>query len=118
MGVLNIYHPDIYEYLNAKSYDEGKLIHFNLSIMTDNDFMEAVENDSEIYLHYPVYDEQSHIIKDESKWTYKKKIKAKELWDTIMKKAYDTGEYGVLFYDNMNKDNNTWYIETIVSTNP
>jgi ribonucleoside-diphosphate reductase alpha chain len=47
-----------------------------------------------------------------------KEIKARELWDIIMKKAYETGEYGVLFYDNLNKDNNINYMETIVTTNP
>lgn len=118
MGILNIYHPDIFEYLEAKSFDEGKLIHFNLSIMIDDDFMTAKNNDEDIYLHFPVYDENSNIINDPSKWTTSRKVSAKNLWDLIMKKAYDTGEYGVFFYDNLNKDNNTWYIETIVSTNP
>lgn len=118
MGILNIYHPDIFEYLESKSWDEGKLNHFNLSIMIDDDFMKAVENDENIYLHYPVYDENSKIIKDESKWKIKKEIRAIDLWDIIMKKAYNTGEYGVFFYDSLNRDNNTWYCETIVSTNP
>lgn len=118
MGILNIYHPDIFEYLDAKSYDAGKLVHFNLSVMIDDDFMRAVENNEDIYLHYPVYDEKFHIIKDENKWTVKKKQNAKELYDLIIRKAYDTGEYGVFFYDNLNKDNNTWYCETITGTNP
>jgi ribonucleoside-diphosphate reductase alpha chain len=118
MGVLSVYHPDIIEYINAKSYDEGKLVHFNLSVMVDDDFMKAVENDEEIYLHYPIYNPDGTMIKDESKWTHKKKIKAKELWDLIIRKAYDNGEPGILFYENMNKDNNIWYIEKIVNTNP
>jgi len=118
MGVLNIYHPDIYEYLEAKSYDEGRLTQFNLSIMIDNNFMNAVENNGKIFLHFPVYDEDSNILTDESKWTHKKEIKAKDLWDLIIKKAYDTGEYGVLFYDNINDDNPTKYLESIISTNP
>lgn len=118
MGVLNIYHPDIFEFLDAKSYDAGTLVHFNLSVMIDDDFMNAVENNEDIYLHYPVYDEKMHIIKDENKWTFKKKQNAKELYDLIIKKAYDTGEYGVFFYDNLNRDNNTWYCETITGSNP
>lgn len=118
MGVLNIYHPDVYDFLEAKSYDEGKLTQFNLSLMIDNEFMEAVEDNKNIFLHYPVYDKDSNIIKDPSKWEYSKEVSARELWDIIIKKAYDTGEYGVLYYDNMNDDNPTQYIETIVSTNP
>ena len=118
MGVLNIYHPDIYEYLESKSWDEGKLTQFNLSIMVDDEFMRAVEKDDKVFLHYPVYDNDSKIITDESKWTHRKEIKARELWDLIMNKAYMTGEYGVLFYNNINNDNNTWYLETMISTNP
>ena len=35
-----------------------------------------------------------------------------------MQKAYDNGEPGVFFYDNLNKDNNLWYLENIVCSNP
>ena len=118
MGCLLIYHPDILEFLESKSWDEGKLTHFNLSVLVDDEFMKAVENDSDIFLRYPCMDEKGLLIKDESKWETKTKINARYLWDLIMKKAYDTGEYGVLFYDNMNNDNNLKYMETIVTTNP
>ena len=118
MGVLNVYHPDIEEFIEAKSKSTDVLNHFNVSVMVDDDFMKAIQNDEDIYLHYPVYDEKSHIIKDESKWEISKKVNARELWDKLMKLAYDNGEPGVLFYDNLNKDNNTYYTETIVTTNP
>lgn len=118
MSVLMIYHPDIFEYLNSKSYDEGKLVHFNLSIMVDDDFMKAKDNDEEICLHYPCMTLEGELIKDESQWIIKKKVRARELWDLIMKKAYDTGEYGVFFYENLNLDNNLWYMENITGTNP
>lgn len=118
MGILNIYHPDIFEFLDSKSFDAGKLVHFNLSVMIDDDFMRAVEDDEDVYLHYPVYDEEFHIIKDPNKWTHSKKQNARELYDHIIQKAYNTGEYGVFFYDNLNRDNNTWYCETITGTNP
>lgn len=118
MGSLLIYHPDIFNFLESKSWDENKLTHFNLSALIDDKFMNAVINDEKIYLRYPCMTETGQIIEDESKWVLKKQIKAKDLWELILKKAYDTGEYGVLYYDNMNKDNNTWYCETIVGTNP
>lgn len=118
MGGLSIYHPDIFEFINAKSYDKGILTHFNLSIVVDNDFMNAVENNEDIFLHYPVYDNNGFLIKDETKWQFKKKVSAIELWNMIIRKAYDNGEPGILFYDNMNLDNNTWYIENIINTNP
>ncbi len=118
MGVLSIYHPDIKEFIEAKSTNAKRLEHFNLSVMVDNDFMIAAENNKNIYLHFPVYEEDGSICKDENKWQIKKEVNAKELWDEIMKKAYDNGEPGVFFYDNMNNDNNLYYIEKIVCSNP
>ena len=118
MGCLCIYHPDIYEFLESKSWDEGKLTHFNLSFLVDNKFMEAVEKDENIYLRYPCMTENGDFIYDEDKWDVKKEVNARELWNLIMEKAYNTGEYGVLYYDNMNKDNNLKYMEKIVTTNP
>jgi ribonucleoside-diphosphate reductase alpha chain len=118
MGVMSIYNMDIEEFINAKSYDAGKLNHFNVSVMVDNDFMIAKDKNEDIWLHYPVYDECGRILKDETQWKYKKKINARHLWDLIIKKAYDNGEPGIFFYDNMNDDNNLWYIENIVCSNP
>lgn len=118
MGVMAVYNMDIEEFINAKSYDAGKLVHFNVSVMVDNDFMKAVQEDKDIYLHYPVYDEEGKILKDESKWKYKKLVNARYIWDLIMKKAYDNGEPGIFFYENLNNDNNLWYIENIICTNP
>lgn len=118
MSVLSIRHPDIYEYIEAKSYEEGKLIHFNMSVMVDDEFMIAVEKDDIFNLHFPIYDDKGFIIKDKNKWITNKEIKARDLWNLIMQKAYDNGEPGVLFYENMNDDNNTYYMENIVNTNP
>lgn len=118
MGILNIYHPDIEEFIEAKSKDKNRLCHFNLSIMVDDKFMESIENNEKIYLHYPVYNSDGTICEDENKWIYKKEINSSELWDKIMKMAYDNGEPGIFFYDNMNRDNNLYYIERILATNP
>lgn len=118
MGVMNIYAMDIEDFVTAKSKDPNKLNHFNLSVMVDDDFINAVKQNADIYLHFPVYDDHGHIIKDPNKWQYSRKVSAKVLWDLITRQAYDTGEPGVLFYDNMNKDNNLWYTESIVATNP
>ena len=118
MSVLSVHHPDIEDYISAKSYENDTLTQFNMSIMIDDDFLNAVKNNSDFYLHYPVYDDSGIIVKDESKWTHKRKIKAKELWDKIIESAYLTGEPGLMHLENMNKDNNTWYCENIVNTNP
>lgn len=118
MGVLSVYHPDVYDFIHAKEKDMSKLNHFNLSVMVDDNFMNAVQNNETIFLHYPVYDEKYHIITDRSLWTHAKEVNASDLWNDIMQLAYNNGEPGVLFYDNMNKDNNAWYVETITHTNP
>lgn len=118
MGVLSVYHPDIMEFITAKSTDSAILKNFNMSVMVDDDFMKAVENNIDVFLHYPVYDEFGKIENNKEKWEQVKLVNAKEIWDAITRNAYTHGEPGVLFYDNMNKDNNTWYLENIVATNP
>jgi ribonucleoside-diphosphate reductase alpha chain len=118
MGVLNIYHPDILEFIYAKSKDANELKFFNLSVMVDDDFMRAKNNNEDIYLHFPVYDQKGKIIKDPAKWDISKKINALDLWNKIIKLAYNNGEPGILFYDNLNKLNPTNYMENIMCTNP
>lgn len=118
MGVMSIYSMDIELFINAKANDANKLNHFNLSVMVDDKFIDAVKNDNDIYLHHPVYNEYGMIENDSSKWQYSKKISARKIWDEIIQKAYDNGEPGIFFYDNMNNDNNLQYIENIVCSNP
>jgi ribonucleoside-diphosphate reductase alpha chain len=118
MGLMSVYNMDIEDFINAKSYEENKLNHFNITVMVDDDFINAVKENKNILLHYPVYDDNGFILKDETKWIYQKEVSAKYLWDLIIKKAYENGEPGIGFTDTMNKDNNLWYIENIVATNP
>ena len=118
MGVMNVYNMDILDFITAKSYDEGKLNHFNVSVMVDDDFITAVRNDKTVFLHYPVYNENGEIENNPDNWIYSKEVSAKEIWEQIMQRAYDNGEPGVFFYDNLNKDNNLWYVENIVCSNP
>ncbi len=118
MGVLNVYHPDIEAFVTAKSYEAGILNHFNLSVMVDNAFMDAAINRKDITLHWPVYDDKGNILTDPYCWKITKVVNAGELWDNIMRRAYDNGEPGIFFYDNMNGDNNLWYDEKIVCSNP
>ena len=117
MGVLNVYHPDIENFITAKT-QKGKFEHFNLSVMVDDAFMKAVESDSDVYLHFPVYDDKGKIENNKNKWKVYKSVRAKSLWDKIMRLAYDNGEPGIFFYDNMNKDNNLFYAQNIVCSNP
>ena len=104
MSMLYILHPDILEYIDAKSYAEDKLTQFNMSVLVDDKFMNAVKRDEEVKLIYPCMTKDGDILteKDEGVKVFKT-IRARELWDKITYKAYMNGEPGVIFYDNLNK---------------
>lgn len=66
---------------------------------------------------WPVYDNTGSYT-EMSEWKIQEQVPAKEIWDEIMKCAYENGEPGIFFYDNLNRDNNIWYKERIVCSNP
>lgn len=119
MGMLSVYHPDILEFIHAKSATEGRLNHFNLSVVVDDDFMKAVELDSLIPLHWPIYDENGNkVLTDKWDSNFTKYVRARDIWNEIMQMAYDNGEPGVFYEDNANNRNPAWYVERIVCSNP
>ncbi len=105
MGILRIDHPDILEFINCKS-DLTKLNNFNISVAITDKFMEALEKDGDYELIHP------------NTKTAVQKLKAREIFDLIVKGAWQSGEPGVIFIDKMNKDNPTPLIGDIESTNP
>jgi len=120
MGVLRCDHPDIEDFIHAK--DAGDLTNFNISVGVTDAFMQAVETDGEIELTHRA-DPSADIKADgayqrgDGQWVYRK-IRARDLWEQVMRSTYDHAEPGILFLDRMNKDNNLYYCETIEATNP
>ena len=119
MGMLSVYHPDILEFIHAKSDTEGRLNHFNLSVVVDDAFMHLVVENGQVQLHWPIYDEKGNKLQPD-KWDeqFTKSVPARDIWNEIMQMAYDNGEPGVFYEDNANNRNPAWYVERIVCSNP
>ena len=105
MGILRIDHPDIMDFISAKE-DKTKLNNFNLSVALTDVFMDALKNNEE----YDLINPHTHLPVS--------KMKAKEVYNEIVKRAWKTGEPGIIFMDRMNQYNPTPSVGTIESTNP
>ncbi|APX12438.1 adenosylcobalamin-dependent ribonucleoside-diphosphate reductase [Tateyamaria omphalii] len=103
MATMRCDHPDIEEFITAKS-DAARLRMFNVSVLVTDAFMDAVKADGSWDL---VFD-----------GTVYKTVEARDLWNGIMKSTYDYAEPGVIFIDRINAANNLNYCETIAATNP
>jgi ribonucleoside-diphosphate reductase alpha chain len=121
MGVLRIDHPDVMEFITAKR-TPGRWNNFNVSVGVSDAFMEAVGGDQPWELVHKARPGKTLMDKGayqraDGLWVYQT-LSATELWDTIMKSAYDFAEPGILFLDKIGTDNNLHYCETIAATNP
>jgi ribonucleoside-diphosphate reductase alpha chain len=103
MATLRVDHPDIEDFIDAKR-TPGRLSNFNLSVLVSDAFMAAVKADADWDL---VFGDKTY-----------RTIKAKALWERIMRSTYDYAEPGVIFIDRINSANNLAYCETIAATNP
>ncbi|MEM8693817.1 MAG: adenosylcobalamin-dependent ribonucleoside-diphosphate reductase [Pseudomonadota bacterium] len=103
MATMRCDHPDILDFIDAKS-DAARLRMFNMSVLITDPFMEAVKVDGAWDLTFDgkVY----HT------------VEARDLWNRIMQATYDYAEPGVIFIDRINAANNLSYCETIAATNP
>ncbi|MGD9783189.1 MAG: adenosylcobalamin-dependent ribonucleoside-diphosphate reductase [Hyphomicrobiaceae bacterium] len=103
MATLRADHPDIERFIEAKA-EPGRLRNFNLSVLVTQAFLAAVRNDADWELKFDgrVY----------------RTVRARDLWQRIMRATYDYAEPGVIFIDRVNAQNNLAYCETISATNP
>ncbi|WP_370391765.1 adenosylcobalamin-dependent ribonucleoside-diphosphate reductase [uncultured Winogradskyella sp.] len=110
MLTMDVKHPDIEDFISIKQ-DLTKVTGANISIRLSDEFMNAVVNDTEFTLQWPI---------NSANPEYSKSIRAKDLWDKIITCAHNTAEPGLIFWDRQH-----WYSTSSVypefknsSTNP
>ncbi len=142
MATFDVGHPDVMDFIRAKRED-GRLRQFNLSLLVTDEFMQAVKQDAEWKLAFPLneqeVDEASIDLDDPEQVIWRewptsegyvrnaqglvacrvyRTIKARRLWDLIMSSTYDFAEPGFILIDKVNEMNNNWFCENIRATNP
>lgn len=108
MATMRCDHPDIEDFITAKK-DAARLRMFNLSVLVTDDFMDAVRRGDNWDLKFT----DRHGVT-----TVFRTVKARDLWNKIIRTTYEVAEPGVIFIDRINKLNNLGYCETIAATNP
>ena len=142
MATFDIGHPDVMEFIRVKQED-GRLRQFNLSLLINRDFMEALARDEEWPLAFPLTAEEradgkidpkdpdqvvwrewpvndGYLSDDEGRVACRiyRKIRARQIWDVIMTSTYNFAEPGFILIDQINEMNNNWFCENIRATNP
>ena len=140
MATFEIGHPDAMEVLRAKRED-GRLRQFNCSLLITDEFMQAVADDKEWALAFPITSQETaeldlddpaqvlwrewpvaddYVTREDGLVACKvyKQIPARRMWDMIMSSTYDYAEPGFILIDHINRMNNNWFCENIRATNP
>jgi ribonucleoside-diphosphate reductase alpha chain len=105
MGVLRADHPDIMEFITSK-HEQGVLSNFNISVTVTDDFMRTLREDGEYWSISPRNKERV------------RKLKAKDVWKSMVKSAWQSGDPGVIFLDEINRHNPIPAVGRIEATNP
>ncbi|MDL2316592.1 vitamin B12-dependent ribonucleotide reductase [Desulfovibrio sp. OttesenSCG-928-A18] len=105
MGILRVDHPDIMEFIRAKER-EGEFNNFNLSVALTEEFMKAVEKEEDYPLLAPHNKEE------------RGRLNAREVFEILVQKAWESGDPGIVFIDRINRDNPNPEQGEIESTNP
>jgi ribonucleoside-diphosphate reductase alpha chain len=128
MACLRCDHPDIEAFIDAKR-EEGRLTRFNLSVLASDEFMQAVKRDAEWPLVFPLHGEaprpgEGTVLRA---WSGRREpepcrvirvVRARALWERIMRATYAYAEPGVVFIDRIHQLDNLDYCERILATNP
>jgi ribonucleoside-diphosphate reductase alpha chain len=142
MGTFDVGHPDVMEFIRAKR-ESGRLRQFNLSLLVTDEFIQAVREDRDWQLAFPIalkeYETENPDLTDVSKFLWReweihegyvvnaeglvackiyKTLPARRVWDLMMTSTYDFAEPGFILIDRVNEMNNNWWCENIRATNP
>ena len=142
MGTFDIGHPDVMDFIRAKRED-GRLRQFNLSLLITDEFMQAVKNDAQWQLAFPLNEQEAAEddvdLNDPQQVVWRdwpsnnhyvtnaaglvacriyRTLPARRVWDVIMSSTYDFAEPGFVLIDRVNEMNNNWWCEDIRATNP
>ncbi len=105
MAILNVEHPNIEEFINLKD-DLSDIHHYNISVGASDKFMQAVREDND----WDLIDPNDHKVY--------KTVKARDLFKSIAKHAWVSGDPGMFFLDSAEKGNTTPALGTMDGTNP
>ena len=97
MITIRVDHPDVVDFINVKR-DLKKVNYANISVKISDDFMKAVETDGDFQLHF----------KNE-KVEVNRTVRARDVWKSLIKGAWQSAEPGVLFWDTIKRDSTTEY---------
>lgn len=126
MAVLRVDHPDIEEFITCKT-DENAITNFNISVGITDAFMRAVRADAEWELRFPDVTSEAYrgfqgtLEQAEAAGIpirVYKKVRARELFEKIVRQAHHNGEPGVLFLDAANRSNPVPHLYPLEATNP
>lgn len=127
MLILNVWHPDVIDFINAKK-EAGKITNANISVGITDDFMEAVKADAEWDLVFPDTSDPLYAENwdgDLKKWkalggkvNVHKTVRARDVWTNIIDSAWSSAEPGMYFIDRANYYSNSGYYAQLQCTNP
>ena len=109
---MSVHHPDILEFISCKTV-EGAIHNFNISVGATDEFMQAVKNDTD----YPLYFREEPSIPD-SKMKEVGRLNARKVFTKIIEGAWQNGEPGMIFLDEVNRNSPVKHIGEITATNP
>jgi ribonucleoside-diphosphate reductase alpha chain len=127
MLILNVWHPDVLEFIGSKR-EAGRITNANISVGITDDFMDAVKQDKPWDLVFPDTSDplyKEHWDGDMNKWRSlggkvikHKTVRAQDIWDSIVSSAWASAEPGIYFIDRANSLSNSWYYSQLPCTNP